>query len=121
MKPEMTDLCAGLAGVSLIPTTYDLGHGIQLSQTYAHFMAPFMMAFVPPKKGTYQEPWKAARGGLAIDINAELFMPFSYRPNHLNRLNTIWWIVALLRMKVGTAAFVPVISTEHFANILSLS
>jgi hypothetical protein len=122
MNPELTDLYAGLSGISLVPTTYDLGHGIQISQTYAHFMAPFLMAFKPPSPGKpHPAPWKSARGGLAIDIAAELFLPLSYRPEDLDRLNTIWWIVALLRLKVGASVFVPVVSSERFASIPSIS
>ena len=122
MKPELTDLYAGLSGISLIPKTFDLGHGILLSQTYAHFMAPFLMAFTRPSPGKpHPPPWKPARGGLAIDITAELFLPLSYRPEHLDRVNTIWWIVALLRLRAGTAVFVPVVSSEHFASIPSIS
>ena len=121
MKPELTDLYAGLSGISLVPKTYDLGHGVLLSQTYAHFMAPFIMAFAPAKAGQHHPgPWKPARGGLAIDITAELFLPLSYHPEHLNRLNTIWWIVALLRLKAGTAVSVPVVTTEHFVSIPSI-
>jgi len=122
MKSELTDLYAGLSGISLVPTTFDLGHGILMSQTYAHFMAPFLMAFKPPSPGRpHPPPWKPARGGLAIDITAELFLPLSYRPEHLDRLNTIWWIVALLRLRAGTAVFVPVVSSERFASIPSIS
>lgn len=123
MKPELTDLYAGLSGISLVPKIFDLGHGIVLSQTYAHFMAPFLMAFAPPAKpgSHHPAPWKPAQGGLAIDISAELFLPLSYQPDYLNRLNAIWWIVALLRLKAGTAAFVPVVATEHFASIPSIS
>lgn len=122
MKPELTDLYAGLSGISLVPTTFDLGHRIQISQTYAHFMAPFLMAFRPPSPGKpHPAPWKSAKGGLAIDIEAELFLPLSYRPEDLDRLNTIWWIVALLRLKVGAGVFVPVVSSERFASIPSIS
>jgi hypothetical protein len=122
MNPELTDLHAGLSGISLVSNTFDIGHGIQFSQTYAHFMAPFLMAFKPASPGKpHPAPWKPARGGLAIDIEAELFLPLSYRPDDLDRLNTIWWIVALLRLKVGASVFVPVVSSERFASIPSIS
>jgi len=122
MNPEVTELYAGLSGISLVPTTFDLGHGIQISQTYAHFMAPFLMAFKPPSPGKpHPAPWKSAKGGLAIDIAAELFLPLSYRPEDLDRLNTIWWIVALLRLKIGASVFVPVVSSERFSSIPSIS
>ena len=122
MKPELTDLYAGLSGVSLVPSRFDLGHGILISQTYAHFMAPFLMAFAPPAPGKHHPgPWKSARGGLGIDITAELFLPLSYRSEHLDRLNTIWWIVSLLRLRVGASVFVPVVSSERLSSIPSIA
>lgn len=122
MDPQLTDLHAGLSGISLIPESFDLGSGIVLRQTYAHFMAPFLMAFAPATPGKpHPAPWKSAHGGLSIDIAAELSVPMSYHPPHLDRLNTIWWIVALLRLKAGTGVFAPVISTERFASIPSIA
>ena len=39
------DLHAGIAGIELQKATFSLGHGLTLSKTYAHLMAPFVMAF----------------------------------------------------------------------------
>jgi len=118
MQPELTDLYAGLSGFVLVPERFDLGEGVTVSQTYAHFMAPFLMAFSPAALGKpHPAPWKAAKGGLGIDIGAELALPMGFRLETLDRLNTIWWIVALLRLRATTAAFVPVISTERFGSI----
>lgn len=81
-------------------------------------MAPFLMAFAPASPGKpHPAPWKPANGGLAIDINAELFLPAACKLEHLDRLNTIWWIVALLRLKVASSLFVPIISSERFSAI----
>ena len=53
-------------------------------------MAPFLMAFAPASPGKpHPAPWKPANGGLAIDINAELFLPAACKLEHLDRLNTI--------------------------------
>lgn len=118
MEPELTNLYAGLSGFALTCNRFELGQGVVISQTYAHFMAPFLMAFAPAAPGKpHPTPWKAAKGGLGIDIAAELYLPMGVRLETLDRLNTIWWIVALLRLKATTAAFVPVISTEPFASI----
>src|SRR6266478_1539133 len=76
MNPNNHDFCAGLANCMLVPERFELGEGITISQTYAHFMAPFLMAFAPAAPGKpHPAPWKPAKGGLAIDITAELFVP----------------------------------------------
>lgn len=121
MKQELTDLYGGLSGFVLVPERFELGQGVVLSQTYAHFMAPFLMAFTPATPGKHHPgPWKPAKGGLAIDISAELYLPMDFSLEHLDRLNTVWWIIALLRLKASTAVFVPVVSTERFAAIPSI-
>jgi hypothetical protein len=109
---------AGLAGVALEPELFEMGHGVTISQTYAHFMAPFLMAFAPAPEGKpHPAPWKATKGGYNVDITAELFLPATFSLEHLDRLNAVWWIVALLRLKATTLAFVPVISSENFSAI----
>jgi hypothetical protein len=81
-------------------------------------MAPFLMAFAPATPGKpHPTPWKAAKGGLAIDITAELFLPITCRIEHLDRVSTVWWIVALLRLKAASTIYAPVISSERFNAI----
>lgn len=81
-------------------------------------MAPFLMAFAPAAPGRpHPAPWKAANGSIGIDIHTELYIPLTYVPETLDRLNTIWWIIALTRLKAKTSAFVPVVSTEKFSTI----
>jgi hypothetical protein len=118
MNFNQQDFWAGLADCILVPERFELGEGVTISQTYTHFMAPFLMAFAPAAQGKpHPAPWKPARGGLAIDITAELFLPASCRLERLDRLNTAWWIIALLRLKVTTAVYTPVISSERFNAI----
>ncbi len=118
MNPNVQDLYAGLSGLVLVPERYELGQGVTISQTYAHFMAPFLMAFAPAAEGKHHPaPWKSAKGGYAVDITAELFLPATYSLEHLDRLNTVWWIAALLRLKATALVFVPVISSERFGAI----
>ncbi len=118
MDDNLHDIYAGLSGFVLGTERADLGHGVVISQTYAHFMAPFLMAFAPATPGkAHPTPWKSARGGFGIDILAELFVPVDCKPGPLDQLNTVWWIVALLRLKATTAVFVPVISSERFLSI----
>ena|SRR2546427_9943145 len=104
MHPNHVDLYAGLYGLALVPESFDLGHGAVISRTYAHFMAPFMMAFAPaPPRKPHPGPWKAAKGGIYIDITAELFFPAITSIQQLDRMNTVWWIVALMR-QIGRAS-----------------
>jgi len=121
MNPNLHELYAGLSDVVLVPEQFELGQGVKISQTYAHFMAPFLMAFAPAAPGKpHPPPWKSAKGGFSIDISAELFLPATCRLEHLDRLNTVWWIVALLRLKAASMFFVPVISSERFTSIPSI-
>lgn len=118
MDLNLHDFWAGLSDLALVPERFELGEGVTLSQTYAHFMAPFLMAFAPASPGKHHPaPWKPAKGGFHIDITAELFVPATCRLEHVDRLNAVWWIVALLRLKATSAVFVPVISSERFSAI----
>lgn len=121
MDTGLHDIYAGLSGFALGPERAELGQGVVISRTYAHFMAPFLMAFAPAAPGrAHPTPWKSAQGGFGIDIFAELFVPVSCNPDPLDQLNTVWWIAALLRLKATTAVFVPVISSERFASISAI-
>jgi hypothetical protein len=118
MHPNHVDLYAGLYGLVLVPDYFDLGHGAAIAQTYAHFMAPFMVAFRPASPGKHHPgPWKAAKGGIYIDITAELHLPATTSIQQLDRMNTVWWIVTLMRLHASSAISVPVISSERFASI----
>ena len=106
----------GIAGVKLEPSEYALGSGIRMSQTYAHLMAPFMMAYSPAEPGRpHPAPWSAASGGLAFDIHVQLEIP----PASLNGLSldpefVAWWIAAFLRLRVGPKFLIPVIGEQSF-------
>lgn len=51
----------GLSGIDLEDASIDLGHGVLLTRTYAHLMAPYIMAFAPALPGRpHPGPWKAA-------------------------------------------------------------
>jgi hypothetical protein len=118
MHPNHVDLYAGLYGLALAPDSFDIGHSARISRTYAHFMAPFMMAFAPAPPGKpHPAPWKPAKGGLYIDITTELFLPAGTSIPQLDRMNTVWWIAALMRMYAASSISVPVISSERFASI----
>jgi hypothetical protein len=109
---------AGLAGVTLDADERSLGHGIILRRTYAHVMAPFLMAFSPAPLGKpHPAPWSAVKGGFGFDMSVELEIP----PWSVNGLShdqnfLAWWITALLRLRVGPTFIVPIIGEQSFAT-----
>jgi hypothetical protein len=119
MNPNVDPLHAGIAGVELEPDQFELGHGVVLTKTFAHFMAPFLMAFAPaPSGGPHPTPWSAVSDGISINIHVELFIPSSFtRPNFYDRLNTVWWITALIRLRSAAGAHTPIIADRSLAEI----
>lgn len=107
---------AGLSGIDLDFDLLELGGGLRVQKTYAHLMAPYMMAFTPaPPGGHHPAPWKAARGGFGFDVTAELVVPEEFEPTRWgDRLNLIRWIVALIRLWATPSVTVPVISSLPF-------
>lgn len=96
-----------------------MGDGVVLSKTYAHLMAPFVMAFKPaPTGGAHPAPWKAALGGFGVDINAELMLPLSVAQTYELRVDVARTILFLLRLWVNPATTLPVFSSQPF-EILS--
>ena len=111
-------LFAGLAGVTLDSAEYPLGHGIKLSQTYAHLMAPFMMAFERAAPGKRHTGFiSAVRGGLGFDLEVQLEVPagaitsLGMPPEYL-----IWCLTALLRLRVGPHFVLPAVGEQSFAE-----
>ena len=119
MNPSTDSLYAGIAGVRMSEELFELGHGLVLTRTFAHFMAPFLMAFAPAEKGKpHPGPWSAVSDGIAFDIHVQLYVPASFdQANFFDRLNTVWWITALLRLRGAFRSHVPVIADRSFADI----
>jgi hypothetical protein len=115
---EDVDLYGGIAGAELPVDAFDLGHGIALSRTYAHLMAPFMMAFTPAPPGKHHPaPWRAAKGGFGFDVVAQIHIPSNFSlPDWFDKLNTIWWLAALLRFKAAHSVTIPVVASEPFTK-----
>lgn len=119
MNPNSDSLYAGISGIHLGVKSFEIGYGIILSQTFAHLMAPLIMAFAPAESGKpHPEPWSSVRGGFAFDINAQIYIPREFElPNWFDRLNTVWWIVALIRLRTTSMVSVPVIASRPFVDI----
>ncbi|MCE9556617.1 MAG: hypothetical protein K8T91_24975 [Planctomycetes bacterium] len=123
MAQSDCDLIGGISGAELAVEQFDFGEGITISRTYAHLMAPIMMAFKRPEPGkAHPPPWMAENGGFGFDITIQLVVPRTFIfPNGFNRLNTIWWFAALIRLRAVPFALLPVVSSERFADAPNLS
>ncbi|MCK4579408.1 MAG: hypothetical protein KAU50_11515 [Candidatus Marinimicrobia bacterium] len=112
------DIYAGLSGLELEEEFFDLGGGITLRKTYAHLMAPFMVAFKPAPPGRHHPgPLKAASGGFSFDINAELLIPSHIEEQYGSKIDIARTLVFLLRLGVNPAITLPVFSNYPFASI----
>ncbi|MDP3181839.1 MAG: HEPN domain-containing protein [Desulfobaccales bacterium] len=121
MNPNDCPLYAGIAGVTINVDEFDFGEGVGLRKTYAHVMAPYLAAFAPAEPGKpHPAPWKAVSGGVSFDIQAEIYLPLNFKlTNWFDRLNTVWWFAALMRLKASNFATIPVIASKPFAQIPS--
>ena len=111
------DVYAGLSGLQLEVDEIELGEGIVLRRTYAHLMAPFLMAFTPAQPGKpHPAPWKAAHGGFGFDLAAELLVPKGLRPFLGERIELVRLVVALMRFWASPSITIPVISNISFST-----
>jgi len=112
-------LYAGLAHVSYIEDPFDLGHNIQLRAVYANLFSVNMMASERAEVGKPTPgPWRAARGGFQHDVEAEIAVPSNTEmPGGLSCEDTIWLIVALLRLANYPSLMAPVISDQSFEHM----
>lgn len=112
------NLYAGLSGAELAVPEFELGRGVRLSRTYAHLMAPFLMAFKPaPKGGHHPAPWKAASGGFSFDVEAELFVPAELGKAYESTISVARTVLFLLRVGVNPAITLPVFSNYAFSAL----
>lgn len=109
---------AGLAGVKLDPQEYVLNSGIRLEQTYAHLMAPFMMAYTPAQPSRpHPAPWSAAQGGLAFDIHVQIEIPPAALASlAMDAEHIFWHVTSQLRLRVGPSFILPVIGAQSFQS-----
>ncbi|MEP0709517.1 MAG: hypothetical protein ABJL17_16445 [Parvibaculum sp.] len=117
--PDDGDLFGGIANASIQSDEFDFGGGVVARKTYAHVMAPFLAAFERARPGSYHPgPLKAVGGGIAFDVELEIVVPRSSQPTGFDRLNTIWWLAALLRMLHPSGLRVPVVANMSFAAVV---
>jgi len=108
----------GVTGARLEADSFAFGQGLTIAKTYAHLMAPFMMAFEPAQPGQHHPaPWVAVEGGLSFDIESEIFLPPDFNPPRwFSRGGTIWWITTLLKLRATARLFTPVLSNASFSR-----
>jgi hypothetical protein len=119
MDPNDRDVYAGIAGAKLAVDEFEFGHGITLKRSYAHVMAPYLAAFAPAEPGEpHPAPWKVVGGGIGFDVYAELHIPVEFSiPAWFDRVNTVWWFAALVRLRATPLLSIPVIADSSFAEI----
>jgi hypothetical protein len=103
MPSQLINIYAGLTGLPIEVDRFDLGLGVVVERTFAHLMAPFMLAFAPAEPGkAHPAPWRASHGGLGFDMVVQLSNPASLESESpLGQQGTLWWVVALLRLRLG--------------------
>lgn len=81
-------------------------------------MAPFLVAFAPAQARRHHPgPWCAVNGGLGFDLHIQLSVPSdALRALALPPEFILWWITALLRLRVGPVFTVPIIGEQSFAE-----
>ena len=111
----------GLTGLDMATDIVELGEGLILRKTYAHLMAPFVMAFKPASPGKiHPAPWKAAHGGSSFEITAELFVPIENSKERHNAAQIASTITFLLFIFINPAVTLSVLSDHSFVQIPSI-
>lgn len=114
------DLFGGITGFPLPMERFELLPGLTLSRTYAHLIAPFIIAFSPPDKprSPHPGPWAALReGGLTILVEIKLDAGAS--PLGFDRLNTLWFVIALLRLRLALPLQMPLLADRALQEVPS--
>jgi hypothetical protein len=114
-----SNIYVGISGVECEVNDFDFGNGIALTKTYAHLMAPFLMAFAPPpnRGQPHPAPWAAATGGLGFDMTLQLSIPSDSQSGLPYDSTTVaWWLIALMRLCVGPNLRAPAISSHPLSK-----
>ncbi len=82
-------------------------------------MSPYILAFRRPESAGQHHPgpWKRTHGGMWMDVDIEIVLLENVRPTGFDQLNTLWWILALLRLSSGARLRMPVVSDTSFSSI----
>lgn len=95
-------LFGGIAGLDLPVDEFEIASGLSLGRSNAHLMAPFVLAFGRPARPSapHPGPW-ASLHGRGLDVTAEVRLAERAEPLRFDRLNTLWFVLALLRLRLA--------------------
>lgn len=113
VNPLNSDLYAGITNIT-VHSEFKITDGLIIRPIKAYIMTPYIIRYTDEPPGTkHSKPWKSASGS-EFAINSEIFLHRNCTPLSFDRLNTIWWLAALIRMHHAHAIRVPVISDTSF-------
>ena len=123
MDLENASLFGGVSGAVLSVDEFEICDGLVLRKTYAHVMSPYILAFHRSERAGQHHPgpWKSAQGGSWMDVEIEIALHEGVRPTGFDRLNTLWWILSLLRLSSGAPLKLPIVSDVSFSVIAERS
>lgn len=115
---ETAELTGGISGFTLPVESYSLLPSLTLRRTYAHLIAPFLLAMGPPIEPNrfHRGPWVALGEG-GISVYVELQLDAQIYPLGFDRVNTVWFVVALLRLRSMQPIQLVVLCDRSFATI----
>tara|TARA_B110000196_G_scaffold319254_1_gene336788 strand:+ start:77 stop:955 length:879 start_codon:yes stop_codon:yes gene_type:complete len=115
---EMFDnsaLSIGIAGVEIDFDKLELGHGIEVRKSFAHYMAPHMVSLESPtKEKLAPSPWLTVKGSFDLKISWEIYIPEDFSISGLNKSDLLGYIITMMRLGVSPQINCPVISTSSF-------
>jgi len=97
--------------------------GLVVREAFAHVFGTYMVAFGRPEheRAHHPGPWVAANGGVGFDVSIEVALAQGVWPTGFDRLNSLWWLLVLLRLRTGLGLRMPVVSTAAFAVVPTLA
>ncbi|MCA3278584.1 MAG: hypothetical protein ING10_04855 [Roseomonas sp.] len=121
--PERIQLFGGLTGAAMEIPEFVITPGLVVREAFAHVFGTYMVAFGKPARTNshHPGPWVAATGGVGFDISIEVALAQGISPTGFDRLNSLWWLLVLLRLRSGLGLRMPVVSTAAFAVAPTLS
>lgn len=118
LNPNKIPIYAGLRGAGLDVPGFDLGHGLVLSRIDAYLPAPLLTGLLPSVPEVNHPALRAlAAQGPGLDLSVQLFIPAEFNPRRwLDRVNAVWWLLTLLRLRSTPEVQVPLLSSEPFSG-----
>jgi len=117
-QPVDADVYLGISGLDLGDQVIEFGKGIQLRPTFAHVFDTEILAFERPATPTsfHPGPWQAVSQKSGVDIQAELFIPCSYK-HRLPTLLVGHTILSLLRLWVDPQIALQIYTKQPIASL----